>query len=158
MSVLNFTAVTPAIRICLDFEVCPETISTSLFGTPSFFAKSFVNSAFAAPSTGGEASLTFTEPSISPTISDLEARGTTLTAKSTAPSFSEILIKAGIDSPDEHVQHHRLQQHYHDQHQHPREVEHSDRRYHTLDRKYDRVGDAFDECEESVPVENEPGR
>ena len=96
MITFTFAAVTPAIRNCLDFEVCPETISTSLFGTPSVFAKSLINSVFAAPSTGGEATLTFTAPSSAPTISDLDARGTTLTANNTAPSFSEMLIKTGM--------------------------------------------------------------
>jgi len=84
----------PAIRICLVFEVWPEMIEILLFGTLNCFDKSFINSAFAAPPTGGEASLIFTAPSNSPTISLRDARGTTRTVKYTAPFFSDTSIKS----------------------------------------------------------------
>ena len=74
------------------FEVCPPMISTALFETSKVFAKSLINSAFAAPSTGGEAILTFNAPSNSPTISLFDARGTTRTVKIIESSFSVKLI------------------------------------------------------------------
>ncbi len=71
----------PLIRTCFRFENCPFNISTVLFDTPNVFAKTFINSAFAAPSIGGTAILTFNAPPNSPTISLFDARGTTRTLK-----------------------------------------------------------------------------
>lgn len=85
--------VTPVIRNCLVLDVWPERISMLLFDTPKCVDRSFINSAFAAPSMGGEVSLTLTAPSISPPISLRDALGTTRTVKHAAPSFSEISIK-----------------------------------------------------------------
>lgn len=140
--------------MCLDLELCPDTISTLLFETPRALAKSFISSALAAPSTGGAAILTFKAPSISPVISDRDARGTTRTVKVTAPSFSERSIKVSI--PDEHVQYYALQEHYQDEHQHAGDVEHPDRRDHPLNREHDRVGNAFYEPEKRISREHEP--
>lgn len=78
----------PPTRTCFCFEVCPLNISTALFGTPNFFDKIFINSSFAAPPVGGEAILTFNAPSISPTISLFDARGTTRTLKIKPSVFS----------------------------------------------------------------------
>ena len=89
----NFSGVRFVILICFVFEVCPATISTSDFETSKVFAKTLINSAFAAPSTGGEAILTFNAPSCAPTISLLEARGTTRALKIIAPFFSVKFIK-----------------------------------------------------------------
>src|SRR5215208_4418899 len=89
----NFSAVRLTILICFVFEVCPERISTSDFETPKVFDKTLINSAFAAPSTGGEAILIFSAPSCAPTISLFEARGTTRTLKISAPFFSVKFIK-----------------------------------------------------------------
>jgi len=65
-------------------------ISISDFETPKVFAKSLIISAFAAPSTGGDAIRTFNAPSCSPTISLFDARGTTRTLKIIESSFSVI--------------------------------------------------------------------
>lgn len=46
---------------------------------PRHFARREINSAFAAPSTGGEVSLTFRAPSKAPTISLRDERGKTFT-------------------------------------------------------------------------------
>ena len=58
----------------------------SLLATPNFFAKNLISSAFAAPSTGGAAILTFKAPPWSPTISLFDARGTIVTENTTALS------------------------------------------------------------------------
>ncbi len=84
----KFDAFPPMILICFVFEVCPLKISTALLETLNFFAKTFINSAFAAPSTGSEAILIFNAPLKSPTISLFDARGTTRTLKIKFPSFS----------------------------------------------------------------------
>jgi hypothetical protein len=65
----------------LVLEVSPLTIATADFATPSFFEISRTSSALAAPSTGGEDTLTFTAPSYSPTISTDAARVVTRTSK-----------------------------------------------------------------------------
>jgi hypothetical protein len=91
--------VTPFIRIRLVLDVWPETISTLLRETSNVLARSFISSAFAAPSTGGEQRRTFKAPSSSPTISLFDARGATRTPKNTAPSFSSKLIKIVKSSP-----------------------------------------------------------
>ena len=140
--------------MCLDFELCPDTISTLLFGTPRALAKSFISSALAAPSTGGDAILTFKAPPMRPVISDRDERGTTRTVMVTAPSFSEMSIK--LSFPNEHVQYNALQEHYQDEHQHTGDVEHSDRRNQPLNRQHDRVGHAFHEPEKRISREHEP--
>lgn len=89
----NSAAVMPVIRNCLVLEIWPERSATLLFGTPRCFDKSFTSSAFAAPSTGSDASRTFTVGSNSPTISLREAPGSTRAVKCTAFSFSKISIK-----------------------------------------------------------------
>ena len=71
-----------------NFEVCPLVISISLLETSKVFDKSLTSSAFAAPSTGGDSIFTFNAPPNSPTISLFDERGTTLTLKIIAPSFS----------------------------------------------------------------------
>lgn len=97
MAVRTCSAVTPVIRICLVLEARPDTISTAPLATANFFANSFISSAFAAPSTGGEATLTFTAPSNSPTISVLDARGTTRMEKET-PWFTSVTSIKGVHS------------------------------------------------------------
>ena len=84
----------PEIFTCFVFEVCPPIISTELFEMPKVFARSFSNSAFAAPSIGGDAIRIFNAPSNSPTISLFEARGTTRTVKIIALSFSVKFINS----------------------------------------------------------------
>jgi hypothetical protein len=79
-------------RKTFDLEAGPETISTFDRFTFSTLAKNRINSSFAAPSTGGAATRTFTAPSSSPAICVREARGTTRTPNITAPSFSVISI------------------------------------------------------------------
>ena len=76
-------AVNSAIRSRLVLAVCPETISTLLFAMPSNLAKNFINSALAAPSTGGDATRTFKIGSFVPTISVFDALGITRTLNST---------------------------------------------------------------------------
>src|SRR5262249_7677770 len=80
---------TPWIRTILFLEPWPERISTDLRGAFNARARTLINSAFAAPSTGGKARRTRKAPSCSPTISLREARGDTRTVKVIAPSFSE---------------------------------------------------------------------
>ena len=68
-------------RTCLRFEVCPLVISTALFEIFNRLAKTFINSALAASSTGGAFILIFNAPPISPTISLFDDFGMTRTAK-----------------------------------------------------------------------------
>src|SRR5215213_3866115 len=89
----NFSGVRFVILICFALEACPLRISTFDFETSKVFAKTLINSAFAAPSTGGAAILTFNAPSCAPTISLFEARGTTRALKTSAPFFSLKFIK-----------------------------------------------------------------
>ena len=88
MNTSNFDFDRFAIFILLFFEVSPFMISTSLFATPKDLASNLINSAFAAPSTGGDEMRIFNEPSCGPTILLLEDRGTTRTSNNIAPSFS----------------------------------------------------------------------
>jgi hypothetical protein len=74
----------------LVLEVSPLTIATADFATPSFFDISRINSALAAPSTGGEDNLTFTAPSYSPAIPADAARVVTRTSKTIPSGFSVI--------------------------------------------------------------------
>ncbi len=92
----NLAAVTADIRIRLVLEEIPLRISTPLFASPKYFASTRTSSSFAAPSTGGAEILTLKFPSCSPTISDVEARGTTRTLNVIAPSFSENSIGSDI--------------------------------------------------------------
>src|SRR5688572_10613750 len=131
MAFRNCLAVAPVIRICLVLDACPATISTLLFPTPSVLANSFINSAFAAPSTGGEATLTFTAPSNPPANSVFEARGTTRAVKLILLSFSEMFNIFGPANPlrlHKNIQHQRLQESDKQQNDHRGNIEHPDRR------------------------------
>jgi hypothetical protein len=79
-------------RSILVREFSPLKISTALFGTPRLFESSFINSAFAAPSTGGDDSLIFKRPSMIPTISLRELRGITFIVKITSFFVGVILF------------------------------------------------------------------
>ena len=83
----KFAAVMPSIFTCFVFEVRPLVISTALFGTSKNLARVTINSAFAAPSTGGDFTLIFNAPSCSPTISLFDDFGKTRTLKIKVPSF-----------------------------------------------------------------------
>jgi hypothetical protein len=50
---------TPSTSTVFPREDCPATIRTARFDTPSIFARKIISSSFAAPSTGGECSRTF---------------------------------------------------------------------------------------------------
>jgi hypothetical protein len=80
-------------RLCWD--VSPDRISTSRLLTAKNSASNRLSSSFALPFSGIAASFAFSEPSgLMPTTSLFEARGITLTARSTVPSVLSRVVRA----------------------------------------------------------------
>jgi hypothetical protein len=82
----------PAIDTIFDLLRSPDSIWTSLRATENSLASSFINSTFAAPSTGAAEMRTRNAPACSPMISLREARGTTATEKVSLPLLRLELI------------------------------------------------------------------
>src|SRR5262245_61247065 len=84
-------ALTPAIASVFFRLVSPATTETSRRGTPSARATKATSCAFAAPSTGGAASDSFSRSPCTPTTAVFAARGTTCTSTRTPAPWARTM-------------------------------------------------------------------